>query len=95
MWIKKLWKILQEIAIPDHQTCLLRNLYAGQEAIVRNGHGTMDWYKMGKGVREGCLLSPSLLDFYAEYIKWKTELDEAYTGIKIAGRNSVKELSFN
>ena len=55
----------------------------------------MDWYKMGKGVREGCLLSPSLLDFYAEYIKWKTELDEAYTGIKIAGRNSVKELSFN
>ena len=69
MWIKKLWKILQEIAIPDHQTCLLRNLYAGQEAIVRNGHGTMDWYKMGKGVREGCILSPSLLDFYAEYIK--------------------------
>ena len=64
----KLWKILQQMGIPDHLTCLLRNLYAGQEATVRTGHGTTDWFKIGKGVRQGCILSPCLFNFYAEYI---------------------------
>ena len=88
MWItKKLWKILQEMGIPDHLACLLRNLYAGQEATVRNGHGTTDWFQIGKGVCQGCILSPCLFNFYAEYIRRNAGLDEAQAGIKIAGRN--------
>ena len=83
----KLWKILQDMGIPDHLTCLLRNLYAGQEATVRTGHGTTDWFKIGKGVCEGCILSPCLFNLYAEYILKNTGLEEAQTGIKIAGRN--------
>ena len=83
----KLWKILQEMGIPDHLTCLLRNLYAGQEATVRTGHGTMDWFQMRKGVHQGCILSPCLFNLYAEYIMQSTGLDEAQAGIKIAGRN--------
>ena len=82
----KLWKI-QEMGIPDHLTCLLRNLYAGQEATVRTGHGTTDWFQTGKGVRQGCILSPLLFNFYAEYIMRNAGLDEAQAGIKIAGRN--------
>ena len=82
----KLWKILQEMGIPDHLTCLLRNLYAGQEATVRTGHGT-DWYKIGKGVRQGCILSSCLFNFYAEYIMRNAGLDETQAGIKIARRN--------
>ena len=81
----KLWKILKEMGIPDHPTCLLRNLYAGQEATVRTGHGTTDWFQMGKGVRQGCILSPCLFNFYAEYIMRNAGLDEAQAGIKIAG----------
>ena len=73
--------------IPDHLICLLRNLYAGQEATVRTGHGTTDWFQIGKGVRQGCILSPCLFNFYAEYIMRNTELKEAQAGIKIAGRN--------
>ena len=73
----KLWKILQEMGIPDHFTCLLRNLYAGQEATVRTGHGTTDWLQIGKGVRQGCILSPSLFNLYAEYIMRNAGLDEA------------------
>ena len=83
----KLWIILKEKGIPDHLTCLLRNLYAGQEATVRTGHGTMDCLKIGKGVRQGCILSPCLLNLTAEYIMRNARLDEAQTGIKIAGRN--------
>ena len=83
----KLWKILQEMGIPDHLTCLLRNQYAGQEATVRTGHGTTDWFQIGKGVCQGCILSPCLFNFYAEYIKQNARLDEAQAGIKIAGRN--------
>ena len=83
----KLWKILKEMGLPDHLTCLLRNLHAGQEATVRTGHGTTDWFQIGKGVRQGCMLSPSLFNFYAEYIMRNTGLDEAQAGIKIAGRN--------
>ena len=75
------------MGIPDHLTCLLRNLYAGQEATVRTGHGTMDWFQIGKGVCQGCILSPCLLNFYAEYIMRNTGLEEAQTGIKIARRN--------
>ena len=71
----KLWKILQEMRIPDHLTCLLRTLYAGQEATVRTGHGTTDWFQIGKGVRQGCILSPCLFNFYAEYIMWNAGLD--------------------
>ena len=82
----KLWKILQEMGIPDHLTCLLRNLYAGQEATVRTGHGTTDWFQIGKGVCEGYILSPCLFNFYAEYIMRNAGLDEAQAGIKIAGR---------
>ena len=82
----KLWKILKEMGIPDHLTWLLRNLYAGQEATVRTGHGTTDWFQMGKGVRQGCLLSPCLSNFYAEYIMRNAGLEEAQAGIKIAGR---------
>ena len=83
----KLWKILKEKGIPDHLTCLLRNLYAGQEAMVRTGHGTTDWFQIGKGVRQGCILSLCLFNFYAEYIMRNTGLDEAQIGIEIATRN--------
>ena len=83
----KLWKILKEMGVPDHLTCLLRNLYAGQEATVRTEHGTMDWFKIGKAVHQGCILSPCLFNFYAEYIMQNARLDESQTGIKIAGRN--------
>ena len=83
----KLWKILKETGIPDHLTCLLRNLYAGQEAIVRTGHGTTDWFQIGKGVRQGCILSPCLFNLYAEYIMRNAGLEEAKAGIKIARRN--------
>uniref|UniRef100_A0A4W2GXK1 RNA-directed DNA polymerase n=1 Tax=Bos indicus x Bos taurus TaxID=30522 RepID=A0A4W2GXK1_BOBOX len=83
----KLWKILKEMGIPDHLTCLLRNLYAGQEATVRSGHGTTDWFQIGKGVRQGCILSPCLFNLYAEYIMRNAGLEEAQAGIKIARRN--------
>jgi len=83
----KLWKILQEMEIPDHLTCLLRNLYAGQEAMVRTGYEITDWFKIGKGVLQGCILSPCLFNFYVKYIMWNAGLDEAQAGIKIAGRN--------
>ena len=83
----KLWKILKEMGIPDHLTCLLRNLYAGQEATVRTAHGKTDWFQIGKGVHEGCILSPCLFNFYAEYIMRNAGLEEAQAGIKIAGRN--------
>ena len=86
----KLWKILQEMGIPDHHlTCLLRILYAGQEATVTTGHGTTDWFQIGKGVRQGCILSPRLFNFYAEYIMRNLGLEEAQAGIKIAGRNII------
>ena len=83
----KLWKILQEIRIPDHLTFFLRNLYAGEEATVRTGHGTTDWFQIGKGVRQGCILSPCLFNLYAEYIMRHTGLEETQAGIKNAGRN--------
>ena len=83
----KLWKILQEVGIPDHLTCLLRNLNAGQEATVRTGHGTTDWFQIGKGVRQGCILSSCLFNLYAEYIMRNAGLEETQAGIKIAGRN--------
>ena len=83
----KLWKILKEMGIPDHLTCLLRNLYAGQEATVRTGHGKTDWFQIGKGVRQGCILSPCLFDLYAEYIMRNAGLEAAQAGIRIAGRN--------
>ena len=84
----KLWEILQEMGIPDHLTCLLRNLYAGQEATVTIGHGTTDWFHSGKGVGQGCLLSSCLFNLYAEYIRRNAELDNARAGIKIARRNT-------
>ena len=84
---KKLWKILKETGIPDHLTCLLGNLYAGQVVTVRTGHGKMDWFQIGKGVHEGCILSPCLFNLYAEYIMQNAGLAEAQSGIKIAGRN--------
>ena len=83
----KLWKILKEIVIPDHLICLLRNLYAGQEATVRTLHGTTDWFPKGKGVRQGCILSPCLFNLCAEYIMRNAGLEEAQAGIKIARRN--------
>ena len=83
----KLWKILKEMGIPDHLTCLLRNLYAGQEVRVRTGHGTTDWFHFGKGVHQGCILSPCLFNLYAKYTRRNTRLDEAQGGIKIAMRN--------
>ena len=83
----KLWKILKEMGVPDHLTCFLRNLYAGQEATVRTGHGTTDWFQIGKGVCQGCLLSPCLFNFYAEYIMRNAGLEEAQAGIKISRRN--------
>ena len=82
----KLWKILKEMRIPDHLTCSLRNLYAGQEATVRTGHGTTDWFQIGKGVHQDCILSPCLFNFYAEYMR-NVGLDDPWAGIKIAGRN--------
>ena len=83
----KLWKILKEMGIPDHLTCLLRNLYTGPEAKVRTGHGTKDWFQIGKGVRQDCILSPCLFHLYAEYIMRNARVDEAEAGIKIAWRN--------
>ena len=83
----KLWKILKEMGIPGHLTCLLRNLYAGKEAIVRTGHGAADWFQIGKGICQGCILSPCLFNLYAEYIMRNAGLEEAQAGIKIAGRN--------
>ena len=83
----KLWKIFREMGIPHHLTCLLRNLYAGQEATVRTGHGATDWFQIGKGVRQGYILSPCLFNLYAEYIMRNAGLDETQAGIKIAGRN--------
>ena len=83
----KLWKILKEMGILDHLTCLLRNLYGGQEATVRTGHGTTDWFQIGKGVCQGCILSPCLFNFYAEYLMRNAGLEEAQAGIKIARRN--------
>ena len=87
VWITINWKILQEMGIPDHLTCLLRNLYAGQVATVRTRHGTTDWFQIGKGVRQVCILSPCLLKLYAEYIMRNAGLDEAEAGIKTARRN--------
>ena len=84
----QLWKILKEVGIPDHLTCLLRNLYASQEATVRTGHGTTDWFQIGKGVRQGCILSPCLFNLYAEYLMRNAGLEEAQAGIKTAGRNT-------
>ena len=82
----KLWKILKKTGIPDHLTCLLRNLYADQETTVRTGHGTTDWFQIGKGVHQCCILSPCLVNLYAEYIMQNAGLDEAQTGIKVARR---------
>ena len=83
----KMWKILKEMGILEHLTCLLRNLYAGQEATVRNGHGKTDWFQIRQGVHQGCILSPCLFNLYAEYIMRNAGLDEAQAGIKIAKRN--------
>ena len=90
---KKLWEILKEMGIPDHLTCLLRNLYAGQEATVRTGHGTTDWFQIRKGVCQGCILSPCLFNLYAEYIMRNAGLEEAQAGIKISRRN-INNLSY-
>ena len=87
VWVTTNWKILKEMGIPDHLTCLLRNLYAGQDATVRTGHGTTDWFQIGKGVHQGCILSPCLFNLYAEYIMRNAGLEETQAGIKIAGRN--------
>ena len=87
MWITTNWKILEEMGIPDHLTCLLRILYAGQEATVRTGRGTTDWFQIRKGVHQCCLLSPCLFNLYAEYIMQNVRLDEAQAGIKVSGRN--------
>ena len=89
----KLWKILKEMGIPDHLTCLLRNLYAGQETTVRTGHGTTDWFQIGKGVCQGCILSPCLFNLHAEYIIQNARLDEAQTGIKI-GKRYINNLRY-
>ena len=89
----KQWKILKEMGIADHLICLLRNLYAGQEATVRTGHGTIDWFQIGKGVRQSCILSPCLFNLYVEYIMWNAGLDEAQAGIKIAGRRQEKGMT--
>ena len=89
----ELWKIFKELGILDHLTCLLRNLYVGQEATVRTGHGTTDWFQIGKGVRQGCILLLCLFNLYAEHIMWNARLDEAQAGIKIAGR-SIKNFRY-
>ena len=88
-----MWKILKEMGIPDHLTCLLRNLHAGQEATVRTRHGTTDWFKIGRGVRQGCILSHCFINLYAKYIMQNAGLDELQAGIKIAGRN-INNLSY-
>ena len=88
----KLWKILKEMGIPDHLNCLLRNLYAGQEATVRTGHGTTDWFQIGKRVSQGCILSPCLFNLYAEYIIWSARMDEAQPRIKIT-RGNINNLT--
>ena len=93
VWITINWKILKEMGIPDHLTCLLRNLYAGQKVTVRTGNGTTDWFEIGKGVCQGCILSPCLFNFYAEYIMRNAELEEAQAGIKIA-RRSISNLRY-
>ena len=90
---KKLWKILKEMGTADHLTCLLRNLYAGKEATVRTGHGTTDWFQIGKGVCQGCMLSSCIFNLHAEYIMRNAGLEEAQAGIKIAGRN-IKNLRY-
>ena len=87
VWITTNWKILKELRMPDHLTCLLRNLYAGQEAEVRTGHRTIDWFQIRKGVCQGCILSPYLFNLYAEYTMQNGWLDKAQAGIKITGRN--------
>ena len=89
----KLWKILKEMGIPDHLTCFLRNLYAAQEATIRTGHGTTDWFQIGKGVRQGCIFSPCLFKLYAEYIMRNARLEEAQAGIKIV-RRSINNLRY-
>ena len=88
VWITTNWKILKEMGIPEHLTCLLRNLYAGQEATIRTGHGTTDWFQIRKGVHQGCMLSPCLFNVYTKYIMRNARLNEAQARIKIAGRNS-------
>ena len=93
VWITINWKIPKEMGIPDHLTCLLRNLYVGHKATVRTGHGTTDWFQIGKGVRQGCILSPCLFNLYADYIMRNAGLEEAQVGIKIAGRN-ITNLSY-
>ena len=92
-WITTNWKILKKMGIPDHLTCLLRTLYAGLEATIRTGRGTTDWFQIGKGVHQGCILSPCLFNLYAEYIMQNSRLDEAQAGIKIAGR-SISNLRY-
>ena len=87
VWVTINWKILKEMGIPDHLTCLLRNPYVSQEATVRTGHGKTDWFQIGKGVHQGCILSPCLFNLYAEYIMRNAELEKALAGIKTAGRN--------
>ena len=87
VWIITNWKILKEMGITDHLTCLLRNLYAGQETTVRTGHETTDWFQIGKGVHQVCILSPCLFNLYEQYVMQNATLDEAHTGIKITGRN--------
>ena len=89
MWITINWKILKEMGIPDHLTHLLRNLYAGQEATVRTGHGTTDWFQIGKGIHQGCILSPCLFNLYAKYIMTNTGLDEAQLELRLPGEISV------
>ena len=94
VWITANWKILQEMGIPDHLICLLINLYAGQKATVRTGHGTTDWFQIGKGVRQGCLLSPCLFNFYAGYIMRNAGLEETQAGIKIAAGRNINNLRY-
>ena len=89
VWITINWKILKEMGIPDHPTCLLRNLYAGQETTVRTGHGRIDWFQIGKGVCQGCILSPGLFNLYAEYIMRNAGLEEVKAGIEIVRRNTI------
>ena len=92
VWITINWKILKEMGIPDYLTCLLRNLYAGQEVTVRTGHGATDWFQIGKGVRQGCILSPCLFNFYAKYIMRNAGLEETQAGIKIAPPGKCQQL---